>query len=466
MLIGHAHSRYQPMLFHIIKKEVVNNVLSFRFAITYALLFGLVLLAVILMANEYGARQREYASTYKKERARIDQLQRIEDPRGLLRAVGDMPFSGLRQPQSASILARGLEGEVPIEVPAQGAIRGLSGAERAGRNALREIFQAPDFAYVVNVVMSLLALLFVFDSVSGEKEQGTLKLLLAHSLPRDTVLLGKWIGGYISLATPFSVAVLAGFIYVYASGALNADGLWRFVLIYGLSLVYISAFFTLGLMISTLAHRTSTALLIALLVWICWILVVPNVAPVVARLAAPVPSRQVIESEKAAIAREADLLVAGISKRKVYGDEQESERIRRDAEGKMRKLDQFYSERLQVQIELTQNLARLSPSASFLFAATRLAGTGPVLAEYFDQAMTRYQHEHRRFRRELYAVTIGDDRRESDWLRAEDLPRFSVALEQVADSLAAALFDVLLLLVFNVLFFMLAYTFFLRYDVT
>ena len=454
------------MLSHIIKKEIINNILSFRFAISYVLLFALVLLAVFLMSNEYGTRQREYASISKKERARIDQLQQIEDPRAFFRAISAVSFNGLRQPRSASILARGLDDEIPIEVPAYGAIRGLSSAERAGRNALREIFQAPDFVYVVNVVMSLLALLFVFDSICGEKDQGTLKLLLAHSLPRDIVLLGKWVGGYISVAMPFSMAALAGFIYVYASGALNADGLWRFVLIYGLSLVYISAFFTLGLMISTLAHRTSTALLIALLVWICWILVVPNIAPVVARLVAPVPSRQVIESEKASIDREAQLLLNGIQKRKVYGDEKEVERIRRDVAGKMRKLEQFYVERLQVQIELTQNLARLSPSASFLFAATRLAGTGPVLAGYFDQAMARYQHEYDRFRSGLYHATIGNNPQDGDWLRSEDMPRFFITLEKATDSLDAALFDILLLLVFNALFFMLAYAFFLRYDVT
>lgn len=454
------------MLSHIIKKEIINNILSFRFAISYVLLFALVLLAVFLMSNEYGTRQREYASISKKERAHIDQLQRIEDPRALFRAFSAVSFNGLRQPRSASILARGLDNEIPIEVPAYGAIRGLNSAERAGRNALREVFQAPDFVYVVNVVMSLLALLFVFDSICGEKDQGTLKLLLAHSLPRDTVLLGKWVGGYISVAMPFSMAALAGFIYVYASGALNADGLWRFVLIYGLSLVYISAFFTLGLMISTLAHRTSTALLIALLVWICWILVVPNIAPVVARLVAPVPSRQVIESEKASIDREAQLLLNGIQKRKVYGDEKEVERIRRDVAGKMRKLEQFYVERLQVQIELTQNLARLSPSASYLFAATRLAGTGPVLAGYFDQAMARYQHEYGRFRSGLYHATIGNNPQDGDWLRSEDMPRFFITLEKATDSLDAALFDILLLLVFNALFFMLAYAFFLRYDVT
>ena len=39
-------------------------------------------------------------------------------------------------------------------------------------------------------------------------------------------------------------------------------------------------------MISVYTQRSATALLVSLLVWICWILVIPNVAPIVARLVA------------------------------------------------------------------------------------------------------------------------------------------------------------------------------------
>ena len=41
------------MLLLAIRKEIVHNVLSFRFIVTYALLFCLVLLAVFLMANDF-----------------------------------------------------------------------------------------------------------------------------------------------------------------------------------------------------------------------------------------------------------------------------------------------------------------------------------------------------------------------------------------------------------------------------
>lgn len=47
-------------------------------------------------------------------------------------------------------------------------------------NPLLRLFTTPDYAYIINIVISLLAMLFVFDSICGEKEQGTLKLLLAN----------------------------------------------------------------------------------------------------------------------------------------------------------------------------------------------------------------------------------------------------------------------------------------------
>ena len=114
------------------------------------------------------------------------------------------------------------------------------------------LFTTPDYGYIVNIVVSLLSLLFVFDSICGEKERGTLKLLLANSIPRDLVLLSKWIGGYLSLTVPFLVALLAGITYVYITGTIQLSGetLDRLLRIILVSLLYVSLFFTLGMMSS------------------------------------------------------------------------------------------------------------------------------------------------------------------------------------------------------------------------
>ena len=64
-----------------------------------------------------------------------------------------------------------------------------------------------DWAFIIGYVLSLIALLFTFDSVSGEREQGTLRLMLANSIPRHTVLIGKFLGALISITIPFLLAV-------------------------------------------------------------------------------------------------------------------------------------------------------------------------------------------------------------------------------------------------------------------
>ena len=56
-----------------------------------------------------------------------------------------------------------------------------------------------DFVFVVSTVFSLLALLFTFDAVAGEREAGTLRITLANALPRDIFLWSKLIGGYLRL---------------------------------------------------------------------------------------------------------------------------------------------------------------------------------------------------------------------------------------------------------------------------
>lgn len=461
------------MLWLIIKKEIVRNVLSFRFIVIHTLLLILVFMALFLMGHDYHRLLQEHSAGVNKERKLLDQIDQIEDPNRQFQEFEQASFSGFRPPIRLSVLVRGLEGHLPLQVSATAWSMFQSRENLLDRNRLKAVFQTPDFAYVVNIIMSLLALLFVFDAISGEKEQGTLQLLLAQSVPRDLVLGGKWIGGWLSVVGPFSVAVFGGFVYIYLTGILEVDRalLLGLTSIYGCSLLYISVCFTLGLFISTLTHRSSTALLIALLVWIVWILVLPNLAPIVARLMAPVPNAQVIESEKQALQREGALSIERI---RVRGSRQRApERIaelQRDIEREQHLLDTFYQDKIRAQVALTQNLARISPSASFLFAVTRLAGTGPQYAQEFHQAWARLQRDHQQYRQDLQDQIVwtheGRQPKDPDWFSKEEVPRLRLAEESLRDRFSAASFDLLLLVVFNILFFMLCYLFFLRYDAT
>ena len=460
-------------LLYIIRKEIVNNILSFRFVAAYVMLCGLILMAMYIMTSDFLERRQVAATEIRKEEERIEGFTGMQDTNRLFQELM-AGLSGTRRPMALSILATGLDEKLPVHV-STGHQFMSNNEERDSRQLLFELIQTPDFVFVVHIVLSLLALLFVFDSVCGEKERGTLKLLLSNSVPRDTVLLGKWIGGYVTTASPFVAAAFAGFVYLRIAGAvqLTSEDTLRFLMIIALSLLYISAFFTLGLLISTLTHRSATALLVGLLIWIGWVLVIPNLAPVVARLVVVVPDRLVVEAEKRTLQQEQRLLERRHRQSRIYLNNEGLEKIKAEGQRNQRVVEEFYQRKMAGQVALSQNLARVSPASSYLFAVTRLAGTGLLLAEQFNNARDRFKRDMEDYRRNVLYNRDNFDwtpggltAKNPDWFDPGDLPRFDLFRESLNNSLNAALFDGLLLVVFNVVFFMGSYLFFLRYDIT
>ena len=59
------------MLFTIIRKEVVGNVLSLRFAVTFALFFTLVLVSIFVLTNDYQSRLRLFEASRLTHRERL-----------------------------------------------------------------------------------------------------------------------------------------------------------------------------------------------------------------------------------------------------------------------------------------------------------------------------------------------------------------------------------------------------------
>ena len=461
------------MLTNLIKKEIVGHVLSLRFVLTFVLFSVLLLTSVLLLSADYQARQHIHEASKVAHRELLTSVKGVEDQdeRFYDLVIGGGGWYGDRAPQPLSIYVQGLDDDIPVQVnsSAWGAIRRID--ERFYSNPLETLFAAPDYYHIVNIVVSLLSLLFAFDTICGEKERGTLKLVLANAVPRDLVLLSKWIGGYLSLALPFLVAVLASVTYVYFAGTIRLDDgtIERLLCITAVSLLYASLFFALGMMISTCTHKASTALLVSLFVWGCWVLIIPNLASVVAKMVSPAPSLQWLVAEKKAVNRETQIRQERVQ-HEMLGEEATKKvaEIRQEGESRMRRLDTFYRDRRLQQIGLSENLSRLSPSASFTYAVTALASTGIGFHSSFRSAYKRFDDEFRDWAGQWYwEFSKGDGKHpDKDWLHGDALPSMKLVATPMADAVSSALMDIVLLLVFNVLLFMLSYLFFLRYDVT
>jgi len=263
-------SRPRFVLGTLVLKEGHDLALTLRFSVGTALTLVLAVLAAYIGSLDYNARLDSYQTKLKLNRQDLERTAVYSYLRPTL----------VRPPEPLSILNHGLEGRLGTDISigvdeeqteAQGENRG---------NEYLSVFSALDLTVIVAVILGLLALLFTFDLVSGEREAGTLKLMMSFSLPRSEVLLGKYLGAWVTLMVPAAMACILSLLVigVAAHAHFGASDLARLALLFLAYAVYLSLMLLVGLLISSFVQRSSVALVGATFVWFFFVAIAPNLA--------------------------------------------------------------------------------------------------------------------------------------------------------------------------------------------
>jgi len=412
------------MTWTIARKEILSNILSYKFFIVLLLMVLLVATSLFIMHRDFRQRMADYQVVRPKP----------GDPIAIV------------APNPMAIFAKGLDDAITRSFEVSGIGIDVRAGQTSG-NIIYAFFPAPDFLYVVRVVLSLVALLFGFDQVSREREQGTLKLVLGSSVSRAKVLAGKWIGNFLSLAVPFLlVALLASALLMLDPNVqFSAGQIGRLTLILALSLLYLGFFLSLGILVSTLTKRAATSVVILLFLWSLLVFIIPNLGTLLARQFVSVPSvRSLSEKRQQTWTRE---ILLGIK-------DKDWESHLRTISNENDQLEQDYRLKFARLVRLSRNINRISPAASFLDASSEIAGTGIGEESRLKQEVVRYKDS-------IIDQIIADQR-----AGERQYPAFTYTPRPLADIFAGgALFDTAWLVFFNILSFALAYVAFIRYDV-
>jgi ABC-2 type transport system permease protein len=146
-------------------------------------------------------------------------------------------------------------------------------------------------AQVLQHLVPLLVILLAFGALAGEREQGTLRQLLATGIGRRELAVGKALGIAGALALLLvPAAVLGAAALVVGSPGPGASALARGTVLAGVYLAYFAAFVGLSLAVSAWARSGRTALVVLLAVWVVNGLVAPRVAVDLSRWIHPTPS--------------------------------------------------------------------------------------------------------------------------------------------------------------------------------
>ena len=410
------------MLKSIIRKEILSNLLSYKFSIITILSTILILVSIFVMYRDYCLALENYEILQQES----------EDTTTVIR------------PTPLSIFAKGLDENLCRSYGSWVGGQIHVGSKQQSVNNLFKLFTTPDLLYVIKVILSLCAMLFAFDIICGEKEIGTLRQMISNTVKRPILIIGKWAGGFTSFILPFFMAVLLGTILLSLSPMvdMNTRNLVKLGLFLLSSVIYLAVFFSLGLLISCLTHRSSTSLVISLFVWAILVFLIPNLGNILARQLVRIPTVQQLE-----LKREHSWVVNWFKKDRT--DRSEHKKMDSRLRAYNDKLTEDYRNHFNRLVKVSQNITRISPAAAFTFLATDIMGTG--------------MSEERKLKRAVldYMDIAGDWDDEKG-----DRPAFSYKRSSCREAVGpGGLGNCLILVLFNILFFTGAHVALLRYDV-
>ncbi len=463
------------MLKLLIEKELKEIIGSAKFSASFAVCTVLILLTFYVGSMNYKVSRARY------EAAQTENLRSLEGVQDWRMAKHKI----FLPPQPLASLAAGISNDIGqnIDMEGRGEIR--PHGSTYNENPIYAAFRFLDLDFLFQIILSLFAILFTYNAVNGEKERGTLRLIFSNSIPRDKYILGKVIGSYLGLALPLIIPILIGCLMLPLLGVpLSAEEWSRLALIILAGYLFLGAFITLSVFVSTLTKHSSHSFLFLLVIWIFAVLIIPRSSVLIAGSMTEVPSVDEINSKKNAYSKELqEDFMNSLNSFKPSGEgdmmeefNKHMEDVNMEREEKMSvfggQLDEERQNRLNRQADLALAISRISPASSFSLAASNLAGTSLDLGRSYLEQAKNYQKIYGDFQREksggssgggmiLMMINGGDEPPSID---PSELPVFNFEPPRLAEVTAASAKDFTILVLFNLLFFAGAFIRFNRFD--
>ena len=479
------------MIWQIMLKEIHHNLTTLRFALMVILLPVLFMVnaliyshgggGYIMQMNDYNRRVTEnkkhvtkYADQSLAELALVGPGEVPKRPSRLMFSAGgvDEVVSRSIKMKSEGTISRSGSGKdedykwrPPLKLDYE--------VESAGSTPTRRIKINWVF---IGILMSFFAILFTFDTIAGERARGTLSLMMSNTVSRGQVLLGKYFGAFVTLMVPLIISILINLLIILISGNIPfGSSEWLRILgMVGLFALLVSTFIFIGLFFSSRVSNAITSLVWLLLTWVFLAFVFPSLLGTFVGNLNPIPSVDEISMRRRAqLDQIDDEWKGGANKIKKAPAIEYPSRTRTWAEyftaiGDTEKqiADEHIDQQLR-QVQLARDLTQISPIATFQYAMEGLANTSIVGYMDFVKQARRYRQTFIDFIKtedqgdpeslHIYPVREGLSQKPVD---PDAVPVFEERI-----SYRSVLSQVGLLVLFNLLFFIMAQVSFLMSEI-
>ena len=474
-------------MWHITKREIYDNLNSLRFALTTVLLLALMITNAVKHLREHPKRVQRYQDAVTES---SDRLTTHADG-SLYKLAQYGPGNFYKKPSPLHFCANGGESILPDTITVREPPVFATDAE--GNRLLEGIWSLSypdanlhnkdvgpnvsqvDWAFIIGYILSLIALWFTFDAFSGEREQGTLRLMLANSIPRHTVLIGKFLGALLSISIPFALAVLVNLLLISTANTvhLTTEAWGRLGIIFALALLYTSLFVALGLLVSARVQQSAVSLMILLLMWVTLVVFMPSTLASIASSFSPAMSFDKFWKQRNPIKEDLwDKYKEGLWSSELDDSKlrAKSEFYTENAEREERKHEEQLKYRTS-QVYRARAITVISPATLLQHLIESFAGTGFERHLQFAENVQRYTRQLREFVADtdradpesLHILGVREGMSKKP-ISPEAVPRFEDTLNLSKDFNTAAM-ELLLLTLFVLVLLSGAYLAFVRVEV-
>lgn len=272
----------------LLNHEIHRQFKSFKVLTMFLLAFVVSLSVSYVRINDY----KEKHATYQEE------VKRAEEKLKNIQVYSELEVSVFVPPNPLTIFAIGFDDKVGNKAVVSAThYPGIESTSQKA-NPFLNLFVSMDVTGVVKL-FSVFIILMAAGAISGEREDKTLKMIFVTSVNRVELFLAKYLSFIVivlcSLVVIFVIPTLL--IITNTQIATNSGFIQGVFVLLLTSLMYLSVFILLSLLISSITSTATHAISTALFIWLGVVYIYPQITTSLAKSIHKSPSKVELDSE-------------------------------------------------------------------------------------------------------------------------------------------------------------------------
>ena len=143
----------------------------------------------------------------------------------------------------------------------------------------------------IALIGALLAIIIGFNAISGEKDKGTLTILLSYPTFRDKIINGKFLGrvAILILACTFTLIAGIGITIGLTNAQITYEEITRIVAFILVSSLYLSSFLVISIFLSIIFKENISSLVTCIILWVSSVFLLMPISKLIAIILYPLP---------------------------------------------------------------------------------------------------------------------------------------------------------------------------------